>query len=73
MCAYDLLFLKRNMRGGRVAQLVKCRPLAHVMIPGSRDQTLWVGFPAQRGACFSLSLCSSPYSCSPTHTLSLSF
>ena len=39
-------------RGAWVAQLVKHLPLAQVVILGSH-----VWFPAQWGACFSLTLC----------------
>ena len=43
--------------GAWVAQSVKLLPLAQVMIPGSWDQPQMVGLSAQKGVCFSLSLC----------------
>lgn len=59
-------FTGATSKGTWVPQLINCLPSAQIMIPGSWDRA-HIGFPAQQGMCFSLSLCPSP-----THALSLS-
>ena len=61
----QLIFNKAWKRGTWVAQWVKRLPSGQVMLSGSWNRAPHsIGLPAQRGVCFSLFLCPSPYLCS---------